>query len=97
VRAARTDNRIVNVRVGGRSAEVVRGEVFLEWRARKRREIVPFTTSQNFPWHNSAICIRDTLQRVPLLDSITLAPHPSRTEKFPDAGSQPAASATDGE
>jgi trans-2,3-dihydro-3-hydroxyanthranilate isomerase len=29
VRAARTDNRIVNVRVGGHSVEVMRGEVFL--------------------------------------------------------------------
>lgn len=29
VRAARTDNRIVNVRVGGNSVEIMRGEVFL--------------------------------------------------------------------
>jgi len=29
VRAARTDNRVVNVRVGGNAVEVIRGEVFL--------------------------------------------------------------------
>jgi trans-2,3-dihydro-3-hydroxyanthranilate isomerase len=29
VRAARRDNRIVNVRVGGHSVEIMRGEVFL--------------------------------------------------------------------
>jgi trans-2,3-dihydro-3-hydroxyanthranilate isomerase len=29
VRASRSDNRIVNVRVGGSSVEVMRGEVFL--------------------------------------------------------------------
>jgi predicted PhzF superfamily epimerase YddE/YHI9 len=29
VRAARSDNRIVNVRVGGHSVEIMRGEVFL--------------------------------------------------------------------
>jgi trans-2,3-dihydro-3-hydroxyanthranilate isomerase len=29
VRAARRDNRIVNVRVGGNAIEVMRGEVFL--------------------------------------------------------------------
>jgi predicted PhzF superfamily epimerase YddE/YHI9 len=29
VRASRSDNRIVNVRVGGHSVEVMRGEVFL--------------------------------------------------------------------
>ena len=29
VRASRTDNRVVNVRVGGNSVEIMRGEVFL--------------------------------------------------------------------
>jgi trans-2,3-dihydro-3-hydroxyanthranilate isomerase len=29
VRASRTDNRVVNVRVGGHSVEIMRGEVFL--------------------------------------------------------------------
>jgi len=29
VRAAKRDNRIVNVRVGGNAVEVIRGEVFL--------------------------------------------------------------------
>jgi hypothetical protein len=29
VRASKQDNRIVNVRVGGNSVEVLRGEVFL--------------------------------------------------------------------
>jgi predicted PhzF superfamily epimerase YddE/YHI9 len=29
VRASRSDNRIVNVRVGGNSVEIMRGEIFL--------------------------------------------------------------------
>jgi predicted PhzF superfamily epimerase YddE/YHI9 len=29
VRASRSDNRVVNVRVGGNAVEVMRGEVFL--------------------------------------------------------------------
>jgi trans-2,3-dihydro-3-hydroxyanthranilate isomerase len=29
VRASRNDNRVVNVRVGGNSVEIMRGEVFL--------------------------------------------------------------------
>jgi trans-2,3-dihydro-3-hydroxyanthranilate isomerase len=29
VRASRSDNRVVNVRVGGQSVEIMRGEIFL--------------------------------------------------------------------